>query len=118
MNNAKFTSPGRHTYLRIASLALAFLLTGCALAPNSVRPEFDHLSHLTQHEPFTSHPTNDGADIAFLLAHWDLKRAYLEIGEGYSLNHGSPEPGVGYGEIGGPREQFTARFGLIILVKP
>jgi hypothetical protein len=87
--------------------------------PNSLRPEIEHMSHLTQHEPFTSHPTHDSASIAWLLAHWDVTRhGYVEVGEGFILNHESPGPGVGYGEIGGPREQFVARFGLIIPVKP
>ncbi len=100
------------------SIALSLLtFAGCALVPDSVRPEIDHLSHVSQHEPFTNAPTNDGADLVWLLAHWDLKPAYVEIGEGYSLNRGTAGPGVGYGEIGGPREQFTARFGVVIPVR-
>jgi hypothetical protein len=104
---------------RLASFVLAVSLAGCAVLPNSVRPEIEHMSHLTQHEPFTSHPTHDSASIAWLLAHWDVTHhGYVEVGEGFILNHSSPGAGIGYGEIGGPREQFTARFGLIIPVKP
>lgn len=85
---------------------LSFLLSGCALLPDSVRPEIEHLSHVTQHEPFTDHPTEYGANLANLLLHWDLPHAYIELGEGYSLAPRS--------EIMGPREQFSARIGLVI----
>lgn len=90
----------------IRVILLTCLLSGCALLPDSVRPELEHLSHATQHEPFTDHPTNYGAEIAGLMLHWDLPHAYLEVGEGYSLDPRS--------EILGPREQFSARIGVII----
>ena len=42
----------------IAVAAAAIQLSACAaLVPNSVRPEFEHMSHMTQHAPFTDHPT-------------------------------------------------------------
>jgi hypothetical protein len=97
---------------------MVVFLPGCALIPNSVRPEIEHMSHLTQHEPCTSHPTNYGANIASIMLHWDTPHSYLEIGEGINLGrawHGGKVNG--YDEIEGPREQFTARVGLIIPIR-
>ena len=98
-------------------LAAVLSLSGCCLAPNSVRPELQHLSHASQHAPFTSHPTNYGANTLELMAHWDLPHAYVEIGEGIALeSQWATAEGAhgGCGEIEGPREQFIARFGLVI----
>ena len=105
----------------LAAATAALALAGCALAPDSIRPEIEHMSHLAQHEPFTDRPTHYGSDIVELLAHWDFPHAYLEVGEGYEIDRlsghvvdtGTPV----YGEIIGPREQFIARAGLIIPVK-
>lgn len=96
-------------------------LSGCAIVPDSIRPEVSHQSHMTQHWPIASHDTHYGSNMAELVAHWDVKKiAYLEIGEGISLDkkvgltvQGDPI----YGEIEGPREQFVARVGLVIPIK-
>jgi hypothetical protein len=96
-------------------------LTGCALAPDSIRPELQHLSHVSQHQPFTDSPTNFGATMATVMAHWDIPHAYVEVGEGIVLDSLSARNAAGetaYGEIEGPREQFIGRVGLIIPVKP
>jgi hypothetical protein len=104
--------------MKIAAVGIVLALSGCVLAPDSVRPELEHLSHLTQHEPFTDHPTDYGANTVNLIAHWDLPaRAYLEVGEGYDLSRHYPQTrtaGASDGEIIGPREEFTARFGIVI----
>jgi hypothetical protein len=103
----------------VAYAAVIFTLTrclgGCALAPDSVRPELRHLSHLTQHAPFTDAPTRYGADTVGVYAHWDLPhRAFVEVGDGVSLDH---HYSYGYGEVLGPREQFEARVGFDIRVR-
>lgn len=88
-----------------AALAAAFLLQGCAVLPNTVGPELEHMSHATQHEPFTSHPTNYGSEILNFTAEWardDGTGPRLDISEGAV---------IGPDEIAGPREQFSARFG-------
>src|SRR5271168_3877898 len=52
----------------VAILAASLLGGGCAIVPNSIRPEFEHMSHLTQHEPITNNQTHYGADIVNLVA--------------------------------------------------
>ena len=107
--------------MKIIGLILCMTLTGCALTPDSIRPEIEHLSHTTQHWPIASHADQTHLQVNTLeiMAHWDVaKVGYLEIGEGLALegrwNNG---PYSGYGEVQGPREQFIARAGLIIPLK-
>lgn len=106
--------------MKILAACTLLTLGGCALVPNSVRPEFEHISHATQHEPFTNHPTEYGANMANLVLHWDLPRHFsLELAEGVDLDkaytvYGQPE----HGEIMGPREQFSGRISYSIQVKP
>jgi hypothetical protein len=97
----------------------AVLVSGCtvlkAIEPNSLAPEFEHISHLTQHEPFTSHPTKYGANIANLTAEWDVgKHIYVTLAEGVSLDRRYPNS---CGEIIGPREEFTGRVGYKFVLK-
>ena len=92
------------------------ILNGCSvlkvIEPDTVRPEFEHISHATQHQPFTNSPTNYGANIASIIVHWDTpKDTYLELGEGMSLDR--EWYGRECGEIAGPREQFTLRVGYV-----
>jgi hypothetical protein len=106
--------------LRLITAAATFaLIAGCALAPDSIRPEIEHMSHATQHAPLTDHPTHDAVNMFSIIAHWDVKNAaYLEIGEGFALNRQvSSGTNTWCGEIAGPREEFTARVGLIIPVR-
>lgn len=103
--------------IRSALLAALLAVAGCALAPNSIRPEFEHLSHLTQHRPFTDSPSDYNINMVNLIAHWDVRGAYIEIGEGVVLNRYYPGENS-YGEIMGPREQFTARIGYVFQVHP
>lgn len=101
---------------KVAVVIVTGVVSGCALSPDSIRPEIEHMSHISQH--FTSEPTHYGANLATVMAHWDVRKiAYMEIGEGIVLDHpsGCVACGdAGYGEIIGPREQFIARMGLII----
>lgn len=105
----------------IPVLAVSLLMTGCAaLVPDSIRPELEHMSHATQHQPFTNHPTDFDGELASVFAHWDIHGAYLEVGEGVILNRLSAKNSQGetaYGEIEGPREQFTARVGYVFELK-
>jgi hypothetical protein len=104
----------------LMAVAATAALYGCVLAPNSLRPEVEHMSHLSQHQPFTDEPNSWGVQMVNIIAHWDLPHAYIEIGEGFALNAKSPTPWDGaprYGEIVGNREQFTARAGIIIPLK-
>lgn len=107
-------------YTIFSLLLLAILIvaavaaSGCAsLVPNSVRPEFEHMSHLTQH---MGDSTDYGANMANLVAHWDIKHAYVEIAEGVDLDRHWPEVNSN-GEIIGPREEFTARIGYVFQVR-
>lgn len=86
---------------------LCALLSGCAAMPDSVRPELEHLSHATQHRPFTSDPTDYAADILSLVLHWDVAHWQVEVAEGLVIERCKPP--VWCGEIMGPREQFQAR---------
>ena len=48
-----------------------------------------------------------GANLCHLLLHWDTRPGvYVEMGEGIELDR---RYGVSYGEIIGPRDEFTAR---------
>jgi hypothetical protein len=103
----------------LAILVLVSIISGCAaLEPNTVNIEAEHMSHLTQHRPFTDHPTDYGANELNVLAHWKIgSHAYAEVGEGYNFSHNWPAINS-HGEIIGPREQFTARFGYSFQLKP
>jgi hypothetical protein len=111
------TAVGRHAR-RLIALSAALSLCACAtIAPNDVRLEAEHLSHLTQHRPFTDHPTDYGADLINAIAHWDVGRnGYVELGEGYNFSKAWPDIDS-HGEIIGPREEFTARAGLRFRLK-
>jgi hypothetical protein len=93
-------------------------LGGCAsLVPNYVAPEFEHISHATQHEPFTDHPTRYGANLANLVLGYNLPHNLnVELAEGVSLDRHYPQSGQ-WGEIEGPREQFSARVRYMIPVR-
>jgi hypothetical protein len=100
-------------------LALVMIaLTGCAsLVPNYIAPELEHKSHATQHQPFTDHPTGYGGNTASLVVGWQLdKHLNLEIAEGWSLDHHYPQSNQ-WGEVEGPREQFSARLRYMIEVR-
>lgn len=99
-------------------IVLLFLsISGCALAPTYIAPELEHMSHITQHGAMGTHNDHikDAVAIAQVTAHWDVGQAFLEISEGIALNRKSGD--YAYGEIYGPREQFTAKIGYKIMVK-
>lgn len=97
---------------------LALSVSGCALAPNTVRTEVDHLSHIGQH--FGANQTNEGAEYAEVIARWQLRGAYIDVGQGYNLSAGM---GPGYsmvcpGGICGPRELTTVAVGYEWRIHP
>lgn len=103
--------------MKITLLLIALALEGCAALPNTIAPEFEHMSHATQHEPMTNAPTEYGAEILNLTAEWNLTpRFYIALSEGIALNN-RDSCDCGYGEIGGPREQFTGRMGYRFTVR-
>lgn len=88
------------------------------MLPNYVAPEFEHMSHATQHQPITSSPTNYGANIVQVTAHWDMPKHFtLDLSEGYDLDKRWAGANPTCGEIEGPREQFTAKIGYKFIIK-
>ena len=94
-------------------------LGGCVLVPNSVRPEIEHFSHVTQHEPFAATPTGYYSDVAAVALHWDTPgRTFVEVADGVEIGPGWKRgPNFGYGEMQGPREEFELRVGAVIPVR-
>jgi hypothetical protein len=89
-------------------LGLPLLLAGCA---TYIQPEIVHQSHATQHQPFTDSPTRYGSNQAAVVLGWDLPHnVNVELAEGISLDRHYTQSNQ-YGEIEGPREQFTGRIG-------
>lgn len=109
--------------VKFFALITLALLGGCTgaryLIPNTVTPEFEHMSHLTQHEPFTNQPTRYGSDLANLVLHWDVTHhVKFELAEGISLDrHWIDRYECGDGEQLGPREQFSMRVGYSFTVR-
>jgi hypothetical protein len=98
-------------------------LSGCAamqaVVPNTVTPEFEHMSHATQHQPFTNQPTNVGSELLNVVVGYELPHNIkLDIAEGIDLDKREYVPGyTSYGEIIGPREQFSLRVGYQFRIK-
>lgn len=89
----------------LTAVASALLLAGCAVLPNNVRVETEHVSHITQH--FGTERTNYGYDVVGVVGRWQFGHAYVEAGDSYS-----PDRLDGYHEV------FQARFGYEFQVKP
>jgi hypothetical protein len=112
--------------IRICETAALFgiLHAGCAhsfdfmtLAPDTIGPEFEHMSHASQH--FGSDQSNYGSEIASIVAHWNMPRGfYLELAEGADLDPRWTAPHhSGCGELQGPREEFSGRIGYRFRIK-
>jgi hypothetical protein len=112
--------------LMFVAAGLAGGIGGCAaITPNYIAPELVHQSHAVQH--FGSDRTNYGSEALALEAHWDLpKHLFLDVSEGIALDKRMNYPGYvnsggttmyGYGEVLGPREQFTAKIGYRFQLK-
>ena len=92
---------------------LCLLLSGCALLPNEVRPELEHMSHASQH--FGSDPTNYGANMVNLVLAWTPGPVRVELAEGYDFSPHWPYT-ASFGEIIGPREEFSGRISYVFEV--
>ena len=77
-----------YNILTIASgILLAYsviaMIAGCALVPNTISPELEHMSHVTQHQPFTDTPTRYGINIASVVVGYRLgDHLQLELADG------------------------------------
>jgi uncharacterized protein YceK len=102
----------------IKFLAIPLVLSGCStIMPNTIGPNYKHMSHLTQHRPFTSNPTNYGADMIGVVAKWKIT-PNLNLSLGESINLEKKYPGFQeYGDIVGPREQFSAEVSYDFKIK-
>lgn len=101
--------------MRFVICLFAMMMIGaCSYAPRQVSIEADHVSHLTQHRPFSDHPTNFGYTSINVIARWHKRHVYAELSEGLVLN---ARDGRSFGGLWGPREVFTARLGYIIWSK-
>lgn len=90
-----------------ALVVLGSSLTGCAVLPDELEPEIYHESHITQHEPFDTSPTNFGRNVAAASLNWERGPVELRVEDGYSF-HGND----GCGSC--PREVFRATLGYKI----
>jgi hypothetical protein len=102
----------------LLAYSMGLMLSGCVLVPNTITPELEHMSHATQHHPFTEHTTGYGSNIANLVVGYRIgDRLNLEFADGRSLDK-HYNYGNSWGEIEGPREEFSARLRYTIQVKP
>lgn len=107
----------RHRWALLGAMLLVCMLDACALAPNVIRPELEHMSHLTQHQPFTNEPTHYGTNMAGVTAEWKIAKHWqVEVNESIALP-GDQHCANSWGEIYGPRESFSARVGYNIEVR-
>ena len=97
---------------KLTCLAILLTLPGCALMPNTVRVETEHVSHLSAGWPIEKQGrTEDGFSMVSIIGRWQMRGAYLEIGEGVNLE------GRNGGGFYGPAEVFTARMGYEFRVR-
>ncbi len=102
--------------LTVVILTVIALLSGCstvrALEPNSLPIEITHVSHLTEHAPFTSNPHSYGYNAVSIGAKWvPLPHLSVSVSEGLILEKRHCDNSVveWYGSMMGPREVFTGR---------
>lgn len=100
---------------------LVMITSGCGtLIPNTLTPEFEHVSHTLQHAPFTKTPTEYGYNAVQLTADWKLPKGFnLSVSEGYILNKSQSYnnvPEVG-GMVSTTHEVFTAKIGYAFNLK-
>jgi hypothetical protein len=95
---------------QVTALAAACLLSGCAVMPNYVSAQAEHDSHVTQHRPFTSTPSNVGSELIGISAEWSKPGGgwFLNITESLDVD---PCRAGWCGEIYGPPEEFRATVG-------
>jgi hypothetical protein len=89
------------------------LLGGCAVAPNTVRVETAHYSHLTAGWPTERQQgSEDGLSVLSLVGRWDLPNGlFVELSEGVNLE------GRNGGGFYGPAEVTGIKVGMEFRVK-
>jgi len=104
----------------IVAAAITAAISSCVLVPNSVRPEMEHDSHITEHSPIARAPMGYYVNKAQLALHWDMPgRLFMEIADGVSMGPCWTNRALaGCGEMLGPREEFSLRVGAVIQVRP
>lgn len=98
----------------IALVFLVFFSVSKAQASDfeiSLSPEFEHMSHASQHAPFTSSPTSYGANMVGVGLNVMFKQLTVSFVESYNLSptymvYGKYQE---CGEIMGGREEFSLR---------
>jgi hypothetical protein len=97
----------------IAVGSVLFLSNGCAMAPDYIRPEVSHDSHLLQHAPFTAQPTNYGRSLVGVAAIWRRGPWVAEVSESYNFQGGEGT----YPDCRAGREAFHGMIGYEIPLK-
>lgn len=99
-------------YLILLAVLAPMIAGAFDLRPTAVDAEFDHISHASQH--FGVDQTNYGAEIAALVARWQLgPRVSVSLSEGFTFGPRWQSAGdFGYGAILGPREVFQGRIAV------
>ena len=98
------------TICLLCLLAIGFILAGCA--PNTVRVEVDHQSHLLVGYPFTPQREEDNLTVLQGTLEWGGPTGpYLDAGLGYNLQ------GANGGGFYGPSFTGTLRAGYAWKVK-
>lgn len=95
----------------IAALFVVLLFTGCAVMPDKVSAEIEHVSHPLAGPPFGPSNEEDGLSQATLTARWQKGRVYAESGLGYNLQ------GRNGGGFYGDPLTYTGRIGYEIWSK-
>ncbi len=99
--------------LRLAAGLICCLLSGCCLAPDTVRLQGEHVSHASQHMDGSN--GHIGAELVGVVAHWQSGSWFANAEESYNL---SPADGhTCNGGICGNREVFQAQAGYEWRVK-
>lgn len=92
-------------------------LLGCStlrtLEPDYLPVEVDHVSHLTEHQPFTDHPHSYGYNDIAIGAKWvPMPHLSITVSEGVILEGRHVNTFTGtqwHGSLMGPKEVFTGR---------
>lgn len=92
--------------MKVSAGIVCLLLAGCGSVPicdkQSVRTEYEHVSHLTAGPPFGPQDEEDSLDQISIIGRCSRGRTYAEMGIGYRLTDGG---------FYGPDEIFTGRVG-------
>ena len=100
--------------LRCLCIVTMLTLSACALVPNTLRLQGEHMSHASQHMDGTH--GHVGAELVGLVAHWQHGGVFLNLEESYNV---SPADGhVCNGGICGEREVFQAQAGYEWRLQP